>query len=91
MIDLTPFLLFCVIARGGEKIRSVLASDIQRFDHFAWSFRLTLYVTPQTTDLLVLPTHKARLTFAVGAEAPSQTMLDSPRHISTVQCAPSPR
>ena len=45
-------------------------SGILRSEHLEWSFDLTLYVTPQTTDLLVLPTHKVVLTFALGSEEP---------------------
>lgn len=43
-------------------------SDIRRSEHLAWFFNLKLYVTPHTTDLLVLPTHRAALTFALGPE-----------------------
>lgn len=49
-----------------------VSSVIQRSEHLAWTFYLGLYVTPQTTDLLVLPTHKAALGFAVGSEDPLQ-------------------
>jgi hypothetical protein len=45
-------------------------SDIRLSEHLVWSFYLTLYVTPQTTDLLVLPTHKARFSFALGSDRP---------------------
>ena len=45
-------------------------SQIQRAEHLAWSFNLTLYVTPHVTDILVLPTHKAALVFALGSEEP---------------------
>ena len=38
-------------------------SLIQRIPHFAWQFFLTVYVTPPTTDLMALPTHKATLVF----------------------------
>jgi hypothetical protein len=46
-----------------------IISDIQRSPHIGWSFHLALYVTPQTPDLLVLPTHKAALRFGIGSEA----------------------
>jgi hypothetical protein len=43
-------------------------TDVERSPHLRWSFSLTLYVTPRSPDLLVLPTHKASLTFALGSE-----------------------
>src|SRR5439155_8527043 len=49
-------------------------SDIQQSEHLAWSFYLALYVTPRTTDLLVLPTHKAALVFALGSEEPREAV-----------------
>jgi len=45
-------------------------SEIERLEHLAWSFHLTLYVTPRTPDLLALPTHKTVLAFAAGSEEP---------------------
>ena len=47
-------------------------SDIERSEHLSWNFSLTLYVTPRTTDLLVLPTHKMVLIFALGSEKPQR-------------------
>jgi hypothetical protein len=51
-------------AYGGQPLQ------IQRFEHLAWSFHLTLYVTPHSADLLVLPTHKTTFIFAFGSEEP---------------------
>ncbi len=48
--------------------------DSQLAEHLAWGFHLKLYVTPQTTDLLVLPTHKVELIFSLGSEEPLQAM-----------------
>lgn len=42
--------------------------QIQKGVHFDWKIRLTLYVTPRTQDLIVLPVHRARLSFALGNE-----------------------
>jgi hypothetical protein len=38
----------------------------QQVEHTAWNIRVTVYVTPRTSDLLVLPVHKATLTFRHG-------------------------
>jgi len=43
-------------------------TDVQRSEHLAWSFSLTLYVTPHNQDLLVLPTHKAVFSFALASD-----------------------
>jgi hypothetical protein len=49
-------------------------TETQRSRHLAWTFNLTLYVTPQAPDLMVLPTHKASLIFALGSEEPTQAI-----------------
>jgi hypothetical protein len=38
----------------------------QQVEHIQWNIRVTVYVTPRTSDLLVLPVHKAVLTFRHG-------------------------
>lgn len=67
-------------------------SDIQRSEHLAWSFYLSVYVTPHTTDLLVLPTHKTTLTFSLGSEEPQvavEARFFAPyRNVSAIESVP---
>lgn len=38
----------------------------QTSEHIAWNLDLTLYVTPRTSDILVLPVHKSSMRFRQG-------------------------
>ena len=45
-------------------------SEIERSEHLRWGIRLTLYLTPHTSELLTLPFHRATMTFQIGSTEP---------------------
>jgi hypothetical protein len=53
-------------ATAAEKTRHVVAPSTENVQSLSWYFSLTLYVTPENNDRVVLPIHKASVEFRHG-------------------------